>query len=199
MTTTASMDMIKALRERTAAGISDCKKALEASELDLDKAAEYLVRKGLAKIKEKGKEALEGAVHGYIHPGGRVGVIVEVNCNTDFVARTPEFLEFAENVAMQIAAMNPTYVSKDQVSEEVRAKQREIFMEQAGELKKPEKVLEKIVDGKMEKWFTEVCLLDQPFIKDDRKTVDSLRGELVAKTGENIQIRRFVRYALGEK
>ena len=198
-TTAASMDLIKALRERTAAGIADCKKALEASELDLDKAAEYLIRKGLARIKEKGKEALEGVIHGYIHPGGRIGVIVEVNCNTDFVARTPEFQEFADNVAMQIAAMNPSFVSKDQISEEARSKQREIFLEQARELKKPEKVLGKIVDGKMDKWFTEVCLLDQPFIRDDKRTLDSLRGELIAKTGENIQVRRFVRYSLGEK
>jgi len=199
MTTSAPMDLIKTLRERTAAGITDCKKALEENGLDLDKAADYLVRKGLAKIKEKGKEALEGLIHSYIHPGGRIGVLVEVNCNTDFVARTNEFKEFADNVAMQIAAMNPLYVSKEEINEETIAHQRQIFMEQAKELKKPQNVLEKIVDGKMEKWFTEVCLLDQPFIKDDKKTVDHLRGELIAKTGENIQIRRFARFVLGEK
>ena len=123
----------------------------------------------------------------------------KVNCNTDFVARTQEFQNFAEDVAMQIAAMNPFYVSKDGVPDEDIRKQREMFMEQVREMKKPENVLEKIVDGKMNKWYTEVCLLDQAFIRDDKKSIDTLRGELITKTGENIQVRRFVRYMLGEK
>jgi elongation factor Ts len=194
-----SMDLIKTLRERTAAGITDCKKALEQTDGDIEKAVDFLVRKGLAKMKEKGKEALEGVVHSYVHPGGKIGVLVEVNCNTDFVARTHEFQEFAEDVAMQIAAMNPVYVSQEGVPEEDIRKQREIFMEQVRELKKPDNVLEKIVDGKMKKWYTEVCLLDQAFIRDDKKSIDTLRGELITKTGENIQVRRFVRYMLGEK
>jgi elongation factor Ts len=194
-----SMDLIKALRERTAAGIGDCKKALEATGGDIEKAVEFLVRKGLAKVKERGKEALEGVVHSYVHGGGRIGVLVEVNCNTDFVARTEEFKDFADNVAMQIAAMSPVYVSRDAIPQEDIRKQRDIFMEQAQELKKPQNVLEKIVDGKMSKWYTEVCLLDQPFIRDDKKSIDTLRGELIAKTGENIQVRRFTRYMLGEK
>lgn len=194
-----SMDLIKTLRERTAAGITDCKKALEETDGDIEKAIDFLVRKGLARMKEKGKEALEGVVQGYVHPGGKIGVLVEVNCNTDFVARTQEFQDFAEDVAMQIAAMNPSYISRDIVPEEDLRKQREIYMEQVRELKKPENVLEKIVDGKMNKWYTEVCLLDQAFIRDDKKSIDTLRGELIAKTGENIQVRRFVRYMLGEK
>ncbi len=194
-----SMDLIKALRERTAAGITDCKKALEETDGDIDKAVDFLVRKGLAKMKEKGKEALEGVVHSYVHPGGKIGVLVEVNCNTDFVARTEEFKEFAEDVAMQIAAMNPVYISREGVPGEDIQKQRDIFMEQVREMKKPENVLEKIVDGKMSKWYMEVCLLDQAFIRDDKKSIDTLRGELIAKTGENIQVRRFVRYMLGEK
>lgn len=194
-----SMELIKALRERTAAGIVDCKKALEETGGDVDKAVEYLIRKGLAKVKQKGKEALEGLIYSYVHPGGRVGVLVEVNCNTDFVARTKEFQEFTENVAMQIAAMAPLYISAEDVPPDEIEKQKEVFRQQTKEMKKPEKVVEKIVDGKMKKWFEEVCLLNQPFIKDDKKTIDSLRGELISKTGENIQVRRFVRYALGEK
>lgn len=196
---TISMDLIKTLRERTAAGISDCKNALESTDGDVEKAMDLLIRKGLAKMKEKGKEALEGVVNSYLHSGGRIGVLVEVNCNTDFVARTKEFQDFADDVAMQIAAMNPVYVSRDSISEGDVNRQRELFMEQAKDLKKPEKVLDKIVDGKINKWYTEVCLLDQSFIRDDKKTVDSLRGELITKTGENIQVRRFVRYVLGEK
>ncbi len=194
-----SMELIKELRQRTAAGITDCKKALEAEDGDLDNAAEYLVRKGIAKMKEKGKEALEGVIHSYVHPGGKIGVLAEINCNTDFVARTKEFQQFAEDVTMQIAAMSPLYIGPDNVPEEDLNKQRDIFMEQARELKKPEKMLAQIAEGKIKKWFSEVCLLEQPFVKDDKKNIDVLRGELIAKTGENIQVRRFVRYSLGEK
>ncbi|MFH1436777.1 MAG: translation elongation factor Ts, partial [Pseudomonadota bacterium] len=178
-----SMELIKELRQRTAAGITDCKKALEAEDGDLEKAAEYLVRKGIAKMKEKGKEALEGVIHSYVHQGGKIGVLAEINCNTDFVARTKEFQQFAEDVGMQIAAMSPLYVGSDNVPGEDLEKQRDIFMEQARELKKPEKILAQIAEGKIKKWYSEVCLLDQPFVKDDKKTIETLRGELIAKTG----------------
>lgn len=193
------MELIKDLRQRAGAGVSSCKKALEETGGDIDKAIEYLQKKGLAKAKSRGKEAREGAVHSYIHPGGRVGVMVEVNCNTDFVARTEDFTEFSEDVAMQIAAMNPLYIDRDSIPEDALATQREIFGEQARATGKPEKVIDKIAEGKLKKWYTEVCLLDQVFIRDDKQTVDKLRGSLISKTGENIVISRFVRYELGEK
>jgi elongation factor Ts len=194
-----SMDQIKELRQRSGAGISSCKKALEETGGDLAKAIEYLQKKGLAKAKAKGKEAREGIVHAYIHPGGRVGVMVEVNCNTDFVARTEDFTDFAENVAMQIAAMNPLWVDSETIPEDALAKQKEIFGEQAKASGKPEKVIEKIVEGKIRKWYSEVCLLSQPYVQDDKQTIDDLRGALISKTGENIVVSRFVRYELGEK
>jgi elongation factor Ts len=193
------MELIKELRQRSGAGISSCKKALEETGGDLDKSIEYLQKKGLAKAKAKGKEARENIVHAYIHPGGRVGVMLEVNCNTDFVARTEDFAAFAEDVAMQIAAMNPLYVDQESVPGDALATQKEIFGEQARASGKPDKVIEKIVEGKLRKWYSEVCLLDQPFIRDDKQTVDKLRGSLISKTGENIVVGRFVRYELGEK
>jgi elongation factor Ts len=194
-----TMDQIKDLRQRSGAGISSCKKALEETGGDVTKAIEYLEKKGLAKAKARGKEAREGIVHAYIHPGGRVGVMLELNCNTDFVARTEDFQVFAEDVAMQIAAMNPLYVDRDSIPGGALATQREIFGEQARASGKPEKVLDKIVEGKLKKWYSEVCLLDQPFIREDSKTVDQLRGSLISKTGENIVVSRFIRYELGEK
>ncbi len=194
-----SMDQIKELRQRSGAGISDCKKALEETSGEMNGAMEYLQKKGLARAKAKGKEAREGIVHSYVHPGGRVGVLVEVNCNTDFVARTTDFTEFAEDVAMQIAAMNPLYVDRDRIPAEDMEKQREIFGAQVRESGKPENILPKIVEGKIAKWYSEVCLLDQVFIRDDTQTIDSLRGTLISKTGENITVSRFVRYELGEK
>ena len=194
-----SMEQIKELRQRSGAGISSCKKALEETGGDMAKAVEYLQKKGLAKAKAKGKEAREGIVHGYIHPGGRVGVMVEVNCNTDFVARTEDFTDFAENVAMQIAAMSPLWVDSESVPEDALAKQKEIFGEQAKASGKPEKVIDKIVEGKIRKWYSEVCLLSQPYVQDDKQTIDDLRGSLISKTGENIVVSRFVRYELGEK
>jgi elongation factor Ts len=194
-----SLDQIRELRQRCGAGVTSCKKALVETGGDMDKAIEYLQKKGLAKAKAKGKEAREGVVHAYIHPGGRVGVLVEVNCNTDFVARTEDFLTFCEDVAMQIAAMNPLYVDQDSVPEQALGVQKEIFGEQARASGKPEKVIEKIVEGKLRKWYSEVCLLHQPFVREDDKTVDDLRGALISKTGENIVVNRFVRYELGEK
>ncbi|MBW2260442.1 MAG: elongation factor Ts [Deltaproteobacteria bacterium] len=194
-----SMDQIKELRQRSGAGISSCKKALEETGGGMSEAIEYLQKKGLAKAKAKGKEAREGIVHAYIHPGGRVGVMVEVNCNTDFVARTEDFTDFSENVAMQIAAMSPLWVDTESVPDDALAKQKEIFGEQAKASGKPEKVIEKIVEGKIRKWYSDVCLLNQPYVQDDKQTIDALRGSLISKTGENIVVSRFVRYELGEK
>jgi elongation factor Ts len=194
-----TMGMIKELRERTSAGMADCKKALVETSADIEKAIEYLRKKGLSKAAKKaGRVATEGSVSSYIHGNGRVGVLLEVNCETDFVARNDDFVQFTKDVAMQIAAMNAQYVSPTEVSEEEIAKERAIRMELAKNTGKPEKVIEKIVDGQISKWLKEICLLDQPFVKDDKKTINQLREELIAKLGENIQIRRFVRYELGE-
>ena len=194
-----SMEAIKELRERTGAGVMDCKRMLAETDGDIEKAVVELQKKGLAKAAKKaGRIAAEGLVHAYIHPGGRVGVLVEVNCETDFVAKNPDFAEFVEDVAMQIAAMSPRYVKAEDIPEADREAQREIFIAQAKESGKPDHIAEKMVEGRMKKWAKEVCLYDQAFIKNSDKTVDQLRTELVAKTGENIAVRRFVRYELGE-
>lgn len=193
-----SMEQIKELRQRSGVGISSCKKALEETDGNMDEAMEYLQKKGLAKAKARGREAREGIVHAYIHPGGRVGVMVEVNCNTDFVARTEDFVQFADDVAMQIAAMSPLYVDPEGIPAEDLEKQKEIFAEQVKQSGKPDKIIPKIVEGKIAKWFSEVCLLNQPFVKEDKKSVDDMRGALISKTGENVTISRFVRYELGE-
>jgi elongation factor Ts len=195
--------MIKDLRERTGAGMADCKKALQEVDGDLEKAIDFLRKKGLAKAAKKaGREASEGAVASYIHAGGKIGVLVEINCETDFVARNEDFIAFTRDVAMQIAAMNPTVVRKEEVSEEAIAKEREVRIEQAKidpkNAGKPEAVLAKIIDGQISKWLKEIALLDQPFVKDPNKTIEQLQQELVAKIGENIKIRRFVRFELGE-
>jgi elongation factor Ts len=195
--------MIKDLRERTGAGMADCKKALQEVDGDLEKAIDFLRKKGLAKAAKKaGREASEGAVASYIHAGGKIGVLVEINCETDFVARNEDFVAFTRDVAMQIAAMNPTVVRKEDVSEESIAKEREVRIEQAKidpkNAGKPEAVLGKILEGQIAKWIKEQALLDQPFVKDPNKTIEQLQQELVAKIGENIKIRRFVRFELGE-
>jgi elongation factor Ts len=195
--------MIKDLRERTGAGMADCKKALQEVDGDLDKAIDFLRKKGLAKAAKKaGREASEGAVASYIHAGGKIGVLVEINCETDFVARNEDFIAFTRDVAMQIAAMNPTVVRKEEVSEEAIAKEREVRIEQAKidpkNAGKPEAVLGKILEGQISKWIKEQALLDQPFVKDPNKTIEQLQQELVAKIGENIKIRRFARFELGE-
>ncbi len=191
--------LIKDLRERTGAGMSDCKKALTEVAGDMDKAIDYLRAKGLAKAAKKaGREATEGAVVSYIHAGGRIGVLVEVNCETDFVARNEDFQAFTRDVAMQIAAMGPLFVRKDEVSEDVVAREREVLLAKAKESGKPEPVIAKMVDGQISKWMKEICLLDQPFVKDPDKTIETLQQELIAKIGENIKIRRFVRFELGE-
>lgn len=197
MEITASM--VKELRERTGAGMMDCKKALMESNGDVDKAIEILREKGLAAAAKKaGRIATEGIVDSYIHGGGRIGVLIEVNCETDFVARTEDFRNFVHDIAMQVAAANPQYVSKEDVPAEVIEKEKEIYRAQAKNEGKPDKVIEKMVEGRLEKYYKDVCLLEQPFIKDDSKTVKQLLNELIAKIGENIVIRRFVRFELGE-
>jgi elongation factor Ts len=194
-----SAAMIKDLRERTGAGMSDCKKALVETSADMDKAIEYLRTKGLAKAAKKaGRIATEGVVGSYIHGGGRIGVLAEVNCETDFVARNPDFQTFVKEVLLQIAAMNPQYVSAEEIPQAAVDKEREIRRAQAIESGKPEKMVDKIVDGQISKWKQEVCLLDQPWVKDDKRTISALQQELVAKIGENVKIRRFSRYELGE-
>ncbi len=191
--------MIKDLRERTGAGMSDCKKALVECEADIEKAIDYLRKKGLAKAAKKaGREATEGAVVSYIHGGGRIGVLVEINCETDFVARNDDFVAFTKDVALQIAAMNPTFVRKDEVTEDAIARERSVLVAKAVESGKPEAIAAKMVEGQLTKWMKEICLLDQAFVKNPDKTIEQLQQELIAKIGENIRIRRFARFELGE-
>ena len=191
--------LIKDLRERTGAGMADCKKALTEVGGDMDKAIDYLRTKGLAKAAKKaGREATEGAVVSYIHGGGRIGVLVEVNCETDFVARNVDFQTFTRDVALQIAAMNPQFVRKEEVSQDVVDKERAVLLAKAKESGKPEPVVQKMVDGQISKWMKEICLMDQAWVKDADKTIDQVQQELIAKIGENIKVRRFVRFELGE-
>jgi elongation factor Ts len=191
--------MVKVLRERTGAGLMDCKKALTESEGDPEKAIEYLRIKGMSKAAKKaGRTTAEGLIISYIHPGNKIGVLLEINCETDFVARTDQFQEFAHNVAMQVAAAAPVAVSREDISQDLIEKERGLFREQALEEGKPEKVLEKIVDGRIEKFYAENTLLDQVYIKDnDRKVIDLLK-EAIASLGENIKIARFSRFQLGQ-
>ncbi len=194
-----SANVVKELREKTGAGMMDCKKALGETGGDFAKAEELLRKKGLAKAANKaGRVAAEGAVASYIHMGGKVGVLVEVNCETDFVARTEDFQQLVKDVALQIAAMNPSWVSREDVPAEVVAKEVEIAKAQVRDGKKPEAILEKIATGKLEKFYEERCLIDQAFVKDDKKTVGEMITEKVAKIGENIKVRRFARFVLGE-
>ena len=196
---TVTTDMIKELRERTGAGMADCKKALVECEASVDKAIDYLRKKGLAKAAKKaGRIATEGLVNSYIHGNGRIGVLLETNCETDFVARNPDFVAFGKEVAMQIAAMNPQFVSAEEVPADLVEKERGIRRETASQGGKPAQVVDKIVDGQISKWMKEICLLDQSWVKDDSKTIRDLQQELVAKLGENIKVRRFARYELGE-
>ena len=191
--------MIKDLRERTGAGMADCKKALVETDGDTEKAIDYLRTKGLAKAAKKaGREATEGSVVAYIHGGGRIGVLLEVNCETDFVARNEDFVAFTKDVAMQIAAMNPQFVRKEEVDAGFVAREREVLLAKAQDSGKPEQVVAKMVEGQVSKWMKEICLLDQPFVKNPDKTIEQVQQELVAKIGENIKIRRFVRFELGE-
>jgi elongation factor Ts len=191
--------VVKELREKTGAGMMDCKKALSETSGDLDKAVDYLRQKGLAAAAKKAdRAATDGAVAAYVHPGGKIGVLVEINCETDFVARTAEFQGLLKDIAMQVAAANPRFVRREDVSTEEFEKEKSIYRQQALETGKPEKVIDKIVEGKMERFYSEVCLLEQSFIKDPDKKVADIMNEAVARLGENIQVRRFARYHLGE-
>jgi len=191
--------MVKQLRERTGAGMMDCKSALNETKGDMESAVDYLRKKGLAAAAKKaGRVAAEGAVGSYIHGGGKLGVLVEVNCETDFVARTEEFQELVRDIAMHIAAAEPRAVRREEVTPEDLDRERAIFRDQALAAGKPANIVDRIVDGKIEKYFSEFVLLEQPFVKDPDKTVGQLVTEKIAKIGENIQVRRFVRFKLGE-
>jgi elongation factor Ts len=192
-------EMVKELREKTGAGIMDCKTALQEADGDFEKAIEILRKRGVAAAQKRaGRETKEGVIDAYIHPGNRIGVLIEINCETDFVARNDEFRQFVRNMAMQVAAANPQYVSRDQVPQEVIEKELEIYRSQAKESGKPDHIVDKIAQGKLEKFYQEVCLLEQAYIRDPDRTVEDMLNEIRAKIGENIVIRRFVRYQLGE-
>ena len=196
---TISASQVKELRTITGAGMMDCKKALLEVEGDLDKAVDFLRKKGIASAAKKaGRIASEGAVGSYIHAGGKIGVLVEVNCETDFVAKTDDFNDFVKDICMHIAAANPLYIKGEDIPAEVLEKEREIYQAQALESGKPANVLEKIVDGKVKKFAKDVCLLDQLFVKDTDKTIQQLLVDKISKIGENISIRRFARFHLGE-
>ena len=194
-----SANTVKELREKTGAGVMDCKKALAECAGDLEQAVDYLRRKGLAAAAKKmGRVASEGLVGAYIHAGGKIGVMVELNCETDFVARTPEFQVLLKDIAMQVAAASPRYVKREEVSAEEIDREREIHRRQALDSGKPEKIVDKIVEGRMDRFYSEVCLLEQAFIKDPDCKVGDLLQDAVARMGENIQVRRFMRYQVGE-
>jgi len=194
-----SANMVKELREKTGAGMMDCKKALAESGGDFQKAVDYLRQKGLATAaKRAGKVASDGQIGSYIHAGGKIGVLVEINCETDFVAKTEDFQAFTKDVAMHIAASNPLYVRREEVGPEVLDRERAIYRAQARDAKKPEKVMEKIIEGKLEKFYSDVCLLEQPFIKDQNLAIQDLLNGLIGKLGEKIEVRRFSRFQVGE-
>src|SRR3990170_4030341 len=194
-----SAEMVKELRQRTGAGIVDCKTALKEAKGDMEAAIEYLRRKGLATAaKKSGRISADGLVSSYIHAGGKMGVLVEVNCETDFVARTEDFQGFVKNIAMHVAAANPQYIRREDVPAEVIEKEKRIYRDQARDSGKPEKVIDKIIEGKLDRFFSEACLLEQTFIRDSDLTVREVLEATIAKVGENISIRRFARFQLGE-
>jgi len=194
-------ELVKELRGKTGAGIMDCKRALQESGGDLDRAVDYLKTKGILKAERRsGRTVKEGRIGMYLHrPGEQIGVLVEVNCETDFVARTEEFAALVRDLAMHIAASNPVYISREDVPEDVRGREEDIYREQAREAGKPDKVLDKIAKGKMEKYYSDVCLLEQRFIKNPDITIEELVKEMIAKIGENIAVRRFCRLQVGEE
>ena len=197
----SAAELVKTLRDRTGAGVMDCKSALDAAQGDLSAAVEYLRKKGLADAaKKQHREAREGVVSAYIHPGAKIGVLVEVDCETDFVARTDQFQQLVKDVAMQVAATNPSYVAREDVPASVLEKEREIYRTQMADQKKPPQVLDKIVEGKLEKFFGEQCLLEQPFIKDPsgKTAVKDLVAQATAQTRERIVVKRFARFQVGE-
>ncbi len=190
---------VKELREKTGAGMMDCKKALTETGGDFDKAINYLREKGIAKAASKaGRSTKEGVIASYIHPGDKLGVLVELNCETDFVARTTEFRTLAKDICMQIAATNPLAVSREGIEPKVIEEEMAIYRQQALNEGKPEKILDKIVAGKLDKYYAEVCLMEQPFVKDGEKTITDIINDAIAKIGENISVKRFVRFRLGE-
>ncbi|MDE3019968.1 MAG: translation elongation factor Ts [Nitrospirota bacterium] len=192
--------LVKELREKTGAGILDCQKALVETGDDIEKAIEHLRQKGLAAAQKKaGRETNEGIIASYIHPGNRIGVLVEVNCETDFVARNEEFQAFVRDLALQIAASNPSFVKREDIPASFIEKEKQIYLAQAKEMGKPEPAWAKIVDGKLEKFYQESCLLEQVFIKDPTVTIKDLLAQKIAKIGENMAIRRFTRYQLGHE
>jgi len=194
-----SAEAVKKLREKTGVGLMDCKEALKQSNGDMEKAVDFLREKGLAKLQKRmGRTASEGTIASYIHTGGKVGVMVEVNSETDFVANTKEFQEFAKDVAMQITASNPLYVKREDVPQDVIDKEKDIYRKQALESGKPEKIIDKIAEGKLEKFYQEICLVEQSYIKNPDLTIKELLEELVVKMGEKIIVNRFVRFQLGE-
>ena len=196
---TVSAAMVKQLREKTGAGIMDCKEALSECEGDIPKAIDFLRKKGLATAaKRAGRAMTEGIIQSYIHMGGKLGVLVEVNCETDFVAKNEDFQEFAKNISMHIAATNPVGIRPEDVPEEVVNKEKEIYRAQVLEMGKPENIADKIVEGKMKKYYNENCLLNQAYVRDPDVTVEDLLNEMIAKIGENITIKRFVRFQIGE-
>lgn len=191
--------MVKELRQKTGAGMLDCKKALEASNDDMEKAVELLREKGLASASKKAdRVAAEGVVESYIHMGGKIGVLVEVNCETDFVAKTDDFKNMVRDIAMHIAATNPQFLSQEEVPADFIEKEKAILTAQALNEGKPEKIVEKMVEGRIKKYYQEICLLEQPFVKDPDKTIQEMVNEKISKIGENIKIRRFTRYQMGE-
>jgi elongation factor Ts len=191
---------VKKLRDACGAGIMDCKMALTEAQGDVDEAIKILRKKGMATADKKSSRATnEGMVDYYIHPGAKVGVLIEVNCETDFVARNEDFRAFVHDVAMHIAAASPAWVSREDIPEETKAAESEIYSAQARQSGKPEAVIEKITEGKLNKWFSELVLLEQPFVKEPEKTIDGLRRELIGKIGENVEIRRFARFRVGDQ
>jgi elongation factor Ts len=192
--------MVKQLREKTGAPMMDCKKALVASDGNLENAISYLRQKSLVSASKKvNRTAVDGTIESYIHPGGKVGVLLELNCETDFVARSDAFQELTKNLTMHIAALNPLYLTKEDVDAEVINREKEIYLTQAKNSGKPEKIWDKIANGKLQKFYSEVCLMEQTYVKDDKLTVRDVITEAIAKIGENISIKRFVRYQLGEE
>jgi elongation factor Ts len=194
-----SIDLVKDLRQRTGAGVIDCKTALREAKGDMDAAIEYLRRKGLATAAKKaGRIATDGLISSYIHTGGKMGVLVEINCETDFVAKTEDFQTFVKNIAMHIAASNPQYIKREEIPAEVLEREKRIYRSQAVESGKPEKVIDKIIQGKLDRFYSEVCLIEQTYFKDPDLTVKEVLDSMIAKVGENISIRRFARFQLGE-
>ena len=192
--------MVKELRTKTGAGMMDCKEALASVDGDFEKAIDFLRKKGLsAATKRSSKAAKEGTIASYIHMGGRIGVMVEVNCETDFVAKTDDFQTMARDIAMHVAASNPLYVRPDEIAEDILEREKEIYRSQLREEKKPEKIWDKIIEGKLKKYYEDVCLVEQKFVKNQDLTVGTLISNMIAKTGENIMIRRFARFQLGEE